>query len=179
MVQWLTSASPADLRYTDLEILKKKSSSHGGGRPGAGRPKGSKNASTVDREAARDRLTERVYAELDPLIDAQLANARGIKYLVVRNKKTGKFVRVTQAMARRRQEALKADEEIIEVWEKDACVQAFTDLLNRTLGKPVDAIDLTSSDGSLSPMVIHWLNAVDVCPHCGESLVNEPPPRRA
>jgi hypothetical protein len=69
------------------------------------------------------------------LVDAQLANAKGIKYLVVREKKSGKFIRVTEAMARQKQE-LTDNEEIIEVWEKDPSVQAFTDLMNRAIDKP-------------------------------------------
>jgi hypothetical protein len=75
----------------------------------------------------------RVTALLEPLIDAQIANALGLKYLVVRDRKTCKFVRVTEAMARL---TLGEDEEIIEVWEKDPNVQAFTDLMNRALDKP-------------------------------------------
>jgi hypothetical protein len=66
-------------------------------------------------------------------IEAQIANAMGVKYLVTRDKKTGKFVRVIEAMA---QVKLGDHEEIIEVWEKDPNVQAFADLLNRALGKP-------------------------------------------
>jgi hypothetical protein len=34
------------------------------------------------------------------------------------------------------QSKLKDHEEIIEVWEKDPSTPAFTDLMNRTLGKP-------------------------------------------
>jgi hypothetical protein len=74
-----------------------------------------------------------VTAALAPLLDAQLANAVGLKYLVTREKKTGKFVRVTQAMARRKRGE---DEELIEVWEKDPSVHAFTCLLDRALDRP-------------------------------------------
>jgi hypothetical protein len=42
---------------------------------------------------------------------------------VVRDKKTGKVVRVTEMMAKAK---LGQDEEIIEVWKKDPNVQAFT-----------------------------------------------------
>ena len=52
---------------------------------------------------------------------------------MVRNTKTGKVLRVTEAMAKA---MLGKDEENIEVWEKDPSVQAFTDLLNRALDKP-------------------------------------------
>jgi hypothetical protein len=98
---------------------------------------------------ARQRLRELVIAALEPMVAAQLQNARGIKYLVVRDKRGGKFLRVTEAMAKAKQGS---DEEIIEVWEKDPSVQAFTDLMNRALDKPaeqVQTIDLNVSGSGI------------------------------
>jgi hypothetical protein len=46
------------------------------------------------------------------MLDAQIAHAQGLKYLVVRNSKTGKAVRVTEMMVKAK---LGKDEEIIEV----------------------------------------------------------------
>ena len=80
-----------------------------------------------------DAVRNAVIAELTPLLQAQIAHAKGLSYLVVRDKQTGKFLRVTEAMAKAK---LSQDEVIIEVWEKDPSVQAFTDLLNRALDKP-------------------------------------------
>lgn len=99
----------------------------GGKRPGAGRKKGS---TTLSKEAARELARELVTAQMSALFEAQIANAKGIKYLVTRDKKTGKFIRVGEAMASAK------GEETIEVWEKDPSVQAFTDLMNRALDKP-------------------------------------------
>jgi hypothetical protein len=101
--------------------------------PGSGKKKGHKSQKTLDKEAAREHVRQRVTADLDPLLDAQLAHAKGLSYLVVRDKTSGKFLRVTEAMARVK---LKAGEELVEVWEKDPSVQAFADLLNRALDKP-------------------------------------------
>jgi hypothetical protein len=39
---------------------------------------------------------------------------------------------------------------------------AWTDLANRVLGKPKKAVDVTSSDGSLT--IIHWADDLDDCP---------------
>lgn len=100
----------------------------GGKRKGAGRKKGQNR---IDKEMAREVIRDLVYAELEPLVTAQIANAKGIKYVVVREKKTGKFLRVGEGGAK-----LAAHEELIEVWEKDPSVQAFTDLLNRAIDKP-------------------------------------------
>jgi hypothetical protein len=120
----------------------------GGKRPGAGRPKGRKDNKTLDKEAMREELRRRVAAAFGPLIDAQISNAQGIKYLVTREKGTGKFIRVTEAMARH-----KPDEMIVEVWEKDPAVQAFTDLMNRALDKPKEQEQAVVVTGGLD---VHW-----------------------
>lgn len=110
----------------------KSKSTHGGTRPGAGKPKGHQAQATLDKIAAREFVRQRVTAQLGPLVDAHLANALGIKYLVTRNK-AGKFIRVTEAMARKKR---RKDEALIEVWEKDPSVHAFTYLLDRALDRP-------------------------------------------
>ena len=103
----------------------------GGRRPNAGRKKGFRFPSTLSKEAARLHVQQRVAAELDALLDAQLAHAKGLSYLVARDKETGKFRRLSAGGV----DAL-TEGEVIEVWEKDPNVQAFTDLLNRALDKP-------------------------------------------
>lgn len=113
-----------------LNILKNK---HGGARAGAGKPKGTKNASTLSKEASREVARQLIVAQLEPLIAAHTANALGIKYLVTRDRKSGKFIRVTEAMAKAKQGH---DEEVIEIWEKDPSVEAFKELLNRALDRP-------------------------------------------
>ena len=60
--------------------------SRGGRRPGAGRPKGYKFQKTLDKEAARELVRQRVTAVLEPMLDAQIAHAMGLKYLVTRSK---------------------------------------------------------------------------------------------
>ena len=85
----------------------------------------------MEEEAFR----EEVKRHLEPILEAQVAHAKGIKYFVVRQKKGGKFTRVTRAMAEARQ-GLEPDEEVIEVWEKDPDTNAFKELLARAYGKP-------------------------------------------
>ena len=111
---------------------------HGGARPGAGKPKGHKLPQTLDKLQAREFVRQQVIARLTPLLEAQFAHAEGLKYLVTRERKTGKFIRVTEAMARIKLDPSNESEEVIEVWEKDPSVQAFTDLLNRALDKPAE-----------------------------------------
>jgi hypothetical protein len=97
-----------------------------------GRPKGTRGKGTLDKIEARNHIRQRVSAELDELLDAQIANAEGIKYLVTRDKHTGKFIRVGAAMASM------SNEETIEVWEKDPNVAAFAYLLNQAFDKPAE-----------------------------------------
>ena len=116
-----------------------------------GRPKGTRGRGTMDKIAAREFVRQQVTAELRPLLNAQFANAKGLKYLVTRDAKTGKFTRVTQAMLA----ASEGDPDVhIEVWEKDPSVQAFTDLMNRALDKPAEQKQEVDLDVSLK---IEWL----------------------
>jgi hypothetical protein len=99
------------------------------------------------REHVRKRVTER----LDELLDAQIANALGVSYLVTRDKNTGKFIRVGPAMASRK------NEETIQVWQKDPSVQAFTDLLNRAIDKPAaqpQQLEQSGKDGGPLKIII-------------------------
>ena len=60
-------------------------------------------------------------AKMEQLVEAQLANATGLKYLVRRDAKTGKFLRVTADMLDEQ-----TDEDRIEMWEKEPHVGAFS-----------------------------------------------------
>ena len=119
-----------------------------------GRPRGRINRATLDKRLAQEYVRQRVIAEIDPLLDAQIAHAKGLSYLVVRDRRTGRFIRVSEPMARTKQQQPAAHEEIIEVWEKDPSVQAFIDLLNRALGKPVEAVELSGADQG--PIIVRW-----------------------
>lgn len=113
-------------------------SKRGGARPGAGAPKGTKHPQTLEKEAARQILRQMVLEKLGPLVDSQVANAMGIKYLVLREKKTGKFTRIGKEKAELLLGADPEAMELVEVWEKDPNVQAFADLLNRAIDKPIE-----------------------------------------
>ena len=126
---------------------------NGGRRPGAGRPKGAKNKSTLDKEIARALVQKRVWEHLQPLVDAQIENAKGLSYLVARNKKTGKFERVTTAMLESRDAEF---HETIEVWEKEPSVAAFADLLNRANDKPAEQMKVTGPDDGPVEHVFRW-----------------------
>jgi hypothetical protein len=115
-----------------------------------GRPKGRKNDATLNKELAREALRQIVLREMDEMAAAQIAHAKGIKYLVTRNAKTGKFERVSKE---RMEALLDADDvdtlETVEVWEKDPSTQAFTDLMNRALDKPKEQEQVIELKGSV------------------------------
>jgi hypothetical protein len=129
----------------------------GGKRKNAGRKRDAtptdarrREARKIEKEVLREETRALIAPNLARLLAAQIANATGIKYLVTRDKKTGKFIRVTEAMARRKQKTAAAaatdapaeNEEVIEVWEKDPNVQAFTDLMNRLIDKPAEQFNV-------------------------------------
>lgn len=107
----------------------------GGKRPGAGKPKGYKHANTLDKLAARELLRTRVTAELLPMIDAQIQNAKGISHLFVRDE-NGKFVQITEV--EKIEQVLNSGEQdkYFYIHTKDPSIQAFSDLMNRALDKP-------------------------------------------
>lgn len=112
----------------------------GGKRPGAGAPKGNRNGACVDKAKYRQAARDVIGPHMVDVLTAHIANAKGIKYLVVREKISGKFLRVGEIAAA-------ASEEIIEVWEKDPSIEAAKVLLDRLLDKPSEHIELTGQDG--------------------------------
>lgn len=108
----------------------------GGRQPGAGRPKGRKNEATIDREWERELHRRQVLAERGAMTEAQIAHAKGLRYLVARHKTTGKFTKLTEELMQVIASGENPEYEAIEVWSKDPSVQAYTDLMNRALDKP-------------------------------------------
>ena len=121
----------------------------GGVRPNSGRKKGSVEAKTIarraEKELMRERLREKVNEHFDPMVEAQISHAKGIKFLVLREKKTGKFTRIGKDKAELLVAADDDSLELVEVWEKDPNVQAFTDLLNRAIDKPTEQVNMQVS----------------------------------
>jgi|SRR6185436_1812970 len=106
---------------------------HGGSRPGSGKPKGAQNVSTITKAEQRESHRRVIDQHVQQMLEAQIAHAKGLKYLVTRDAKSGKFIRVTEAMAKER---LGDPDFLVEVWEKEPSTQAFSDLMNRAYDKP-------------------------------------------
>src|SRR5215831_6208978 len=95
----------------------------------------------------RQYVTERLPEYLDAMSD----NILGIRHLMMRDPKTGKFERVT-GDAKQIDEALKT-KTAFWIYTKDPNVQAFTNLMNRALDKPSEHISVTGDGG---PLIIRW-----------------------
>src|SRR5215510_14367337 len=132
---------------------------HGGARPGGGRPRGKKMLKTIAKEEAREFVRQVVTARLGSLLEAQLDNAEGIRHLMMRDPKTGKFERIT-GDAKQVDKALKT-KNAVWIYTKDPNITAFSDLLNRAFGKPTEQIQLSGADG---PLVIRWQRPDDDAP---------------
>jgi len=95
-----------------------------------------------------------VAAAQDEMVDAQIAAAMGIKYVVAREKKGGKFKHLTEEQAKLILSGQDTEHTIVEEWEKPPSTQAFADLMDRVLGKAKDVVD-ANVGGKLE---ISWLD---------------------
>jgi hypothetical protein len=96
-----------------------------------------------------------VAAAQDEMVAAQIEAAKGVKYLVARDRKGGKFKHLTKEEA---EAILKGEGQgrvIVEEWEKPPSTQAFADLMDRVLGKAKDVVD-ANVGGKLE---IAWLDS--------------------
>ena len=107
--------------------------------------------STLRKEEARELVRQYVTERLPQFLDAMSDNIVGIRHLMMRDPKTGKFERVT-GDAKQIDKALKT-KTAFWIYTKDPNVQAFTDLLNRCIDKPAEHVRVTGDGG---PLIIRW-----------------------
>ncbi len=125
----------------------------GGKRAGAGRKAGSRTAETLSKAESREILRAIVMRHMEDMVDAQVKHAKGIKFLVKRAKAGGKFEKVSADELDAALEGQAEDRVVLEVWDKDPSVQAFTDLMNRALDKPAEQEQAMKVTGNLT---IKW-----------------------
>lgn len=120
-----------------------------------GMPEGHVTEKTRSKEEAREALRVIVMREMDDLVAAQIANAKGLSHFFLRDPKTKQFIKIEDAKAI--ETALNSGDEGSYYWihTKDPSTQAFSDLMNRALDKPkeqVQEIKLTSDDELLAKL---------------------------
>ena len=133
----------------------------GGKQRGAGRPKGSKSATTLIMEDVKAEFGQRVLTTANRLFNAQLAAAEGVTFLFKRKKTGGPVERVT---SEREIKAYLDSEGGYESEQADGShyywiaaerpnADAADRLLNRIMGKPKESID----HGGAVRLEVQWL----------------------
>lgn len=126
------------------EGLKSLKSRKGGKRPGAGKPKGYKHQSTITKEQGREAVRQVVLKHMTRMLASQIAHAIGIGHLYTRDK-AGKFNKIENQAEVDRLLGEGGEGRDYWIFTKDPSVQAFTDLMNRALDKPVEAVAMQHS----------------------------------
>src|SRR5262245_43751518 len=120
----------------------------GGARPGAERKKG------FDALRQHERIRAMVAAAQDGMVAARIEAAQGVKYLVARERESGKSTHLTKEAAEAILSGKDSTREIVEEWEKPPSTHAFADLMDCVLGKAKDVVDAKVS----SKLEITWLD---------------------
>jgi hypothetical protein len=144
-----------------LDSLIEKSK-HGGKRPGAGRRVGAKNKATLEKLAQKKLLEQRVMANLDRLINAQLDLALGEKFLMVKRVSGSGKDRKTWVEVVTDTDTIKdyldddgetinseSGEDYYYMSTRPANNQALQGLMDRTFGKAAQSVDLTTNGNDL------------------------------
>lgn len=120
---------------------------NGGRRPGAGRPKGARSQSTIEKEAWNERIRARIAARADDFFEAQAQLALGVVHLLAKDK-DGQFVQVTdpEVMVR----VLNSGETFYRLAARNPDGNVLRDLFNRLCGVPAPQKQQVEVSGSLS-----------------------------
>lgn len=125
----------------------------GGKRDGAGTKLGRRWASTMEKALVREETRKLIQQHLPAMLRSQIAHAIGIGHLFTRDKH-GKFSRIEDEAEIDR--LLSEGEKDTDYWifAKDPSVQAFAELLDRTLDQAPKPVELTGADRG--PLEVTW-----------------------
>lgn len=136
---------------------------HGGKRAGAGhkdgvptgRPAGVQNKATLSaneqKAIAREVIRQHVIEHLPAIIRAQVENAKGVQYMVLRAP-DGSFVRATDE--KQVDAALASGELAYRIYTKEPHTAAASMLMAYAADKPVEPVEVTGAEGG--PLVVKW-----------------------
>ena len=123
-----------------------------------GRRTGSKNKSTLEREAVLERIKQRVFAATDVLINAQLSIAQGVSYLYrVERDQDGKFSGKPVLVTDREEieDYLAGDDngDYRYITTERPDNKAINSLFDRAYGKAQQNVDVTSGGKTLADLM--------------------------
>lgn len=116
----------------------------GGKREGAGRPKGSESPETAQKRENRQVIRAMVEAKLAPIVEAQIANAQGVSYMMLRHP-DGSFTRVTDE--KQIDAACAAGSTAVQLFTQQPHQATAAMLLAYAADKPVEPLELSGPDG--------------------------------
>lgn len=111
-----------------------------------GKPKGYKAPATLEKEAAREAVRQRITERLVPLVDAQIDSAIGIKHFFLRGD-DGQWRRITKSSEI--EAALNGPKDRFWIYTKDPNSLAAREMLDRAIDKPKEQkqeIEIDASD---------------------------------
>lgn len=127
----------------------------GGARAGSGRKAGGKNKATLKadevRVVMRETLVKLIEPELESMIHAQAAHAKGVSYMVLRHR-DGTFTRATDE--KQIDAAVASGSMSFQIFTQAPNPQAFVALLDRTIGKPSEHVEVSGEGGG--PLIVKW-----------------------
>jgi len=110
-----------------------------------------KTQKTLKKELGAELLRQMVLRSLKPMVEKQVAHAMGIGHVYTRDKH-GRFTKIEDEATVERLLTEGLEGEHYYIFTKDPSTAAFTDLINRALGKPVEVQEVDHT-GALS---IKW-----------------------
>ena len=143
----------------DTPPVKKKK---GGAQPGAGRPKGVVNKSTLEAMAVKRKYQDKIRAQADRLFNAQMNLAEGVTMLfkihtdTKGNRSKPELVTSQSEITQFIEECGGYDGKIGDndyyfLTTKVPDSKTITDMLDRAMGKPEAKLDVTTDGESLNP----------------------------
>lgn len=127
----------------------------GGKRPGAGTKKGRRWASTLEKVLVREETRKYIQQHIPAMLRSQIAHAIGIGHLYTRDKK-GKFSRIEDETVMERLLSEGVEDKDYWIFAKDPSVQAFSDLMDRAIDKPIQPAKVTGPDDGPVEVRFRW-----------------------
>ena len=140
---------------TDLKTGKTGKRGRKPGTPQSGGiRKGTILPKTLQKEEGKAILRQMVLDQLGPIVRGLIGKATGINHMMLRDESNGQWIRLTEPEQIEQALNAKGAEEGKTYWihTKDPDVQAAADLLNRSIGKPIEEVQV---DGTMKT-VIEW-----------------------